>query len=928
MKTKKTALLFSLLIGILWSITGHARGLESRALGSRIIAANPKSVVSATFEVTNSTDRRLECFPRTLLPQGWKLITPPNQFRLERNHTTVVLLSFFIPGDARADTYEIANIFSSVQDPSISTHQTITLRVLPVTGLKVKLIEAPQTVISGQDYSASFLVVNESNQEQHVALRVSSSNNFPFTADARGLTLCAGCTHVVRVSVQTRDTVSSGQKHRIECTAFIAGKEETRASALSFVDIIPVRPGVTDRYFQVPAVLRLRQALDVDEKDTHAPFQAEVEGGGPLNEEGSRHIEFLFRGPDTLDTSAFGRRDAYYLRTWGDAYDLRLGDTWYSLSELTEQYLTARGADASVRYRGAQLRSYYAESRWTSPRVTEEAAAVGYAGDTGRFSINYLGKDREDFDERDTLLTVSTGLKPVEGMDIYLEGGSGRHLDETDNAYLAKLTYAGSRLYSRVEYIYAEPDFPGYYQDKKRLSLDLSLPVTASLQANASFDRDKDNLERNELRPIAGLDTRFQTGLNYLPSQGISYSATWLYRSFHDRMEPSRVDFITNSFRAGLIRSFSNLSFNLFGEAGRKKDRLADQEELIYEASSSLYLNLTKDQTYGAFFRYARGENEETGEDRNVTAGLNASLTVLTSTRIQCSGQVDSYLDSDIGNKYMLTASINHTFSNRSILSLLAARTFTTDHVNNSNETSLLLEYSYPFGLPAGRKNGGNSVSGVIRDAATGEAMANVLLRLDNMTAATDRDGRFIFPMVAPGVSYLNIDVSNLGFDRIPTCPNPLPVTIQEGRDVANEISITTKAVVTGRVVLYRAESGDARALYGLGQNPAGKDTEQPGLKEAAGIPNTLVELAGKSGNLRTLTDSRGNFFFREVRPGTWTVKIGTDTFPSYHGPEKNDFIMGIDPGETRDIPIKVLPRKRSIRIIEQGETIIQEKAN
>jgi hypothetical protein len=923
-KTKTTVLPCCILVFVFWGINGHARTLESRILGNQIVAAAPKSVITTVIELTNHTDRALECLSSPLLPQGWRIITPQHQFRLERGQTTMMLLSFYVPGDARPGTYEAMSIFSSVHDPTLSTHQRITVRVLPVSGLKVDHIEAPPFVIAGTEYTSSFLITNESNQEQRIALSISSSDGIPFTTDDTGFTLCPGCSRLVRVNVQTPPVGgAAGRKHRIECKAFIEGNEDVHAEAWSFVEIVPVRTRAADRYHGIPAVLHLRQVVERNDSGTDTPFQAELEGGGPLNEEGTRHIEFLFRGPDTLDTSSFGRRDTYYLRTWGNDYDLRLGDTCYSLSELTEQYLTARGADGFIRSGSTELRGYHARSRWNTPDITENAAIIGCTGKRARLAINLLSKERDDLDDPDRLLTVSTGLTPLHGLDILLEGGAGKHLGETDKGFLTRMTFSSNRAISRFEYIHAEPDFPGYYQDKERLSLDLFMPVTSTVHMNASFDRDKDNLERDDISPIAGLDTRIQTGLSYLYDAGTTYSATWLYRSFRDRTEPAALDFVANSLRVGLIRSFTRLSFNIFGEAGRQEDRLTDREETVYEASWSMYLRLTGSQTYGAFLRYARGQNAETGRDRNITAGLNGSYIITARTRIQGTAQMDEYFDSDIGSKYSFTASASHTLKRTGTLSLSAARSFTTGRWDDPAETSVMLEYSCPFSLPVGRKMGGTSLSGTVRDTLTGEALADVLLRLDTMTVATDRNGRFLFPQVTPGTAYLHIDASRIGLDRIPSCANPLSVLIGEGRDESLDILITRKASITGRIVLCGREGCSAPALPSSGP---GLVADQQYCREVPGIADTLVELTGEGATMRTLTDSRGQFLFTDVRPGTWTVNIGTDTLPPYHSPERNHFVIHIGPGEAQDIPVKVMPRKRSIMIIEQGETIIQEQ--
>lgn len=928
MNKAKTHLILCFFLFVSWGITGHARGLESRTLGNQLFESNPKNVLTTTFEITNTTDQRIECIPSIELPPGWKIITPPTQFGLDRNQTTVVLVSFYIPDDAVTDTYKIENIFSSMHDPSISTHQSITVRVLPVSGLKLRLIDAPQSVISGHSYRASFLVINESNQEQRIILHITSSNEFPFVADADEFALSPGGSHTINVDVQSKEITTAGSTHRVQCTAVIAGQEEIQAEAESLVEIIPVRAREIDQYNRVPTTIRLSQALELN-KQTNTPFQAEMQGQGTLDEEGHQSIEFLFRGPDTLDKSLFGTRDNYYLRTWDDTYDIALGDRQFSLSELTEQYLSARGADGLIAYKGLMLRSYYAKSRWITPQVTEEAAALGYSiTDNARFSMYCLNKDRDDIEKSDELVTTSAELKPLKGMDLLLEGGTGKHLDVSDNAYLVKFSWFGDRFSSLIKYIYAEPNFPGYYQDKELFSMDLSRSLSESLQVNAAIDREKDNLDQVELQQSAGLDTQFHTGMNYRYGTNTTYTATWQYRNYKDQMLIPSFDFTTNTFRTGVLSNFSNLSFNLFGEAGEKKDHLTSQTELIYQISTSIYLSLTKDQTYGGYLRYGQGENAETGKDRNITAGLTGSINLTHNTQIQSTAQVDSYPDAATGNKYTLTASLNHSFADKSTLSLQAAKTFSSDHENNDDETSVLLEYSYPFGLPVSKKRGTNTVSGVVRDALTGEPLANVLLRLDEMTAATNRDGRFMFSYINQGVSYLSIDASKVGFDRIPTCPNPLPIRTEPGQGKTIEISITRKAVLTGKVMLYKLGTGGTSAIYELDNVPAMKagGKPEPELKEASGLPNVLVELSNKNETLRVLTDAQGRFRFDEVRPGPWTLNVSTDTLPRYYGLDRNNFSIDFSPGQTQNLTIKAIPKKRSIQIIEQGDTIIQKR--
>jgi hypothetical protein len=87
-----------------------------------------------------------------------------------------------------------------------------------------------------------------------------------------------------------------------------------------------------------------------------------------------------------------------------------------------------------------------------------------------------------------------------------------------------------------------------------------------------------------------------------------------------------------------------------------------------------------------------------------------------------------------------------------------------------------------------------------------------------------------------------------------------------------------------------------------------------------------LVELTSASEIKRCVTDRKGRFRFEELRPGKWTVRMRRDNLPEYHYFEKDTFEFQLKPGEEKEILVKAVPKKRSIRIIEQGGILLEEK--
>ncbi len=906
----------------------HALGLESRVLGKQHFDALPKDLLSVTIEVENGSGQTLECVPMVELPRGWKPITQDHPFTLMPGASEVRLVSFFIPSSADAGAHDIQCIFASKADPSLATRQTIRVTVLPVAGLTVKLADAPRRVVAGEEYEAAFLVGNAGNREQRVRVVITSLNDLPAVADRTDFSLGPGASHQVRVTVRTRESDRGGFTHRVTCRAEVAGNEETHAMAQSFVEVIASRARPLEGFHRIPSALRLSQSLQADGETTMAT-QLELEGQGGIDEQDLHRVEFLFRGPDTLDKTVLGSRDNYSLRASSPAYDIVFGDAQYSLTPLTEQYFTACGAGGTAEYRGLTLKSYYARSRWDEPHRSQAGGAFGYSfSDTARVSVQGLNKDQDDMGDDQSLFTASVEATPIPWMELHVEGGSGKGLDETDRAFLGQIACSGAWGSARARYIHAAPDFPGYYQDRELISLALSGPITETLQASAALDQERGNLNKDELLQQAPLDLRAQTGLSFRPHRDTTYTLSLYHRMLKDLMVSPEYEYTEYTLRSGMMRSFQALSCNLFAEAGARKDLLNDRSDLIYQVSASAYLRSGQERTYGAHLRYAHGENSDTGTDRTITAGVSGTGILCGVTQVTCGAQVDAYPDSSLGNKYLLNASARHPAWREGTLLLRATQTLYDDHNSDQDETTLILEYEHRFGLPVARKSGMSTVSGVVKDDRTGAPLGGVLLRLDQETFATGPDGRFAFTSARPGSAYLSVDASRIGLDRIPVCDNPLGLDLEAGADHPLEIRVTTKAVLTGQVVLHRAAAAGSGVPYELEQAPGvpGLKAQEGELMEAEGLANVLVSMNGPGGTVRALTDARGRFRFTELRPGAWTLTVDPGALPAHHAPERAEMPLNLGPGEARDVTVRVLPQKRRIRVMEEGGTVIQSR--
>jgi len=156
-----------------------------------------------------------------------------------------------------------------------------------------------------------------------------------------------------------------------------------------------------------------------------------------------------------------------------------------------------------------------------------------------------------------------------------------------------------------------------------------------------------------------------------------------------------------------------------------------------------------------------------------------------------------------------------------------------------------------------------------------------------------------------------------------------LPVTVEVvgGETTSIEFGVIPAANVRGTVVVVPSNgNGDGNGANHNGNGTNGNGgfvVGEPGNNNArhepTGLANVLVELANGDEILRRATDQRGRFLFDALRPGQWRLRIYDHNLPPYHYLETPEQDLTLEPGQALDITVRVLPRVRQIRIIDEG---------
>lgn len=892
---------------------------ELDVTGPSLLEIQPKEIVTIALRVTNLTSQRREFTEAVDLPEGWKLIIPATSFSLREGESEVRLISFLVPLRTPSGKYTVAYTVKDIHNSLVSGQTRVEIIVLPVFGLRVITQEVPVYVVAGESYNVSFCVNNRGNVESEITLEVDSAKDFPVHLEEKKIHLEAGESKIIKVTVETNEKQTRPESHilKLKARAQDAAGREVEAIGVSSVEIIPRVSRVVDRYHRLPAVV----GIEWYRKGEDLGFRTGLMGSGSLDEEGTQKIDFFLRGPAALVEGLSDEPQEYRLSLTAEGTIIRLGDWSFALSPLTEQGLYARGAEVSSQREDFRMGVYYLE---THDKKTEEWAAhlTQPVRDSWKLRMNSMVKKApvESGFREDRILSLETEGWPKDNMAVELEYALGQRIDEKGEVYGEAWRGLLSGKVLGIDYslymLYAAPDYPGASQDIHSRSLALGIPVGSKLRLWGEYTTKRENLSLNCALLEAPWQRRMEGGLVYRFEGGSALSLSYTDFAKQDRLFPSSFDYGEELVRLGLRHNFSlssslrKASLQGYYEWGAKHDNLIPKTQTVNNAGVSMAYRCGDSQyeayCYTGFDRFTGPET-----DPKTTAGLDAWYRLSSNTSFNL-GIQRSWPEEGNPRDY-LSLGLRYRPPGGGVFEA-KVRSSWQDGVPEKDSPEFMVNYSIPFSIPISRKKNIGLLKGRIYDAESPNAagIKDVIIRIDSLTAVTDEEGRFVFPALNPGKYYLDIDRKSIGENRIPILQTPIEITIEGGKEKELNVGVIRSASVVGRLVRFGPQEEGLLREKGAA------------LVEREGLTNVVVQIQSNSESRKCVTGSGGDFIFEQLRPGKWTLKINDEDVPAYHYLEENNLPLDLKPGETRKVFIRVLPRERPIRVIEEKEIILE----
>jgi len=859
---------------------------------------SPGKILTAAFRITNSAEIEQRYQAQISLPAGWRSLTTEAPFSVSGGGTEIRLVTFSVPREAPSGEYEVRyRVFdTTLTYAAVEAVAQVTIR--PVRGLSLRIINAPRFVTAGSSYKVVYLLSNTGNVEGLVGLETWNANGLPVAIDTALLRVTPGSVDTVTISVRTDPGQIRTFKQMAHLRATMLEDSTVVASLPSGVDVIPVAREDESMYHWYPGHAMVRMAGT----DGVGGAQAEFSGMGSLDEYGEHRLAFFARGPDVQQYSMLGRRDEYYLMTSTDQYQAVLGDRNYVLSPLTEYGRYAFGGGGSVNVGSFSIGGFYNTTRFASPRTRERAGFVHYHVDpSALFSLSYLGK--EQFGKTD-IISLRTQVKPFTNSEVDLEYATGFTGGEPD--YASSIRFSGREpwIYYDIRFIHADPGYRGYYRNVDYMSGNVILYPWRELRLEALVREEERNINKDPSLYSAPKTRYRRFGLgwgNYI---------TVLYKtdSFEDLMPGALYSRRERTIQIRSSLALQHLNYLAHVEIGTNEERPLGRRTPFRRYA--LFGNVMPSHWhgYGLSFEYHQDENLLTGKPvERLTVGLTARVTLWGNTRMFAGAQSSQTVRGPKQTYSFLDFGIEHRLQFGHLITFQGRRSHYTPSYNGS-DLAYVLQYVIPFSVPLGRTSTSGTLSGRVVDTETGLGVADVLLYAGSAVALSDETGEFMFPSIPPGIHGFQVDVASLGVGRVLASRPPERVAIHGAEEARLDIRTVKGASVSGAIVEYDF------------QTSPGIDGTDTSIVARGGLAGFLLELSDGSDRHRRFTGAHGRFDFSGIVPGRWTLRVVSGDVPADHSLERDFFVLDIRSGSREEVLFRILPRKRTIILLEQSD--------
>lgn len=860
----------------------------------------PKTVIPGQFEtfileLSNDYDFDLNFKITVDKPRSWRFLSPVEEVHLAPGETRNIIFLLDIDRACEIGQKTIRFEFFD-EEHDVRIVESVVTSVENIHQLEARAIRHPKHLMSGQNFEVEFIVRNLGNCYEDV--KVSSESGITNISE---ILMPPNSTYHVKITQRAPEVDYVGYVGTNIVLETDSATQPLR-ERLS-LKIFPKVTKRTDPFQRFPIDVSLIYFGAQTTRPYEGGFQYEVEGEGHLDQNGYHHLYIKARGPNRFSIARVGNYDQYTAvytlqRNRFPITRVLLGDFAYNLTPLTEMYRWARGAGFSQEYKKFEIGAFYNQPRFI-PEIRDQFAGWGKFKIQPNFSLQLSAMNRmyknglnaQVASLRTEIKFNNQEIKAEYGMGgVGGETGTGGNLEFTGGIKKLGLSYS-------TQNIYASQYFPGYFTNSLFSNSNIRYR-NGKLMLNAGYSYNDANPSQDTNLSAAPYSTTSTIGATYFLRKGLRLNAALINRSKEDRFPIKRFSYRENAVR--YIMTYSDRLWNvrLDGEFAQTQNLLAssDNYSTTYNLRGRVDRNLTRGWAIGGFTQYLYTNRYTESRQQYLLYGVNATIRPMKDVSIIASLRNNYLIEEYTNDRSLLDIQFRARRKNHQLL--IGVSHALIRNTVDRKDFFLNARYTVRLNTPLRKKEGFYSLTGTIKAKNPRDAQG-IVVRVAGQSVMTDDYGRFEFNDLPVGIHYLHIDMGTLDIGLTTSVETPLEVEIMPKERNYLSIDILRSGTIKGKIAFTM---------------PA-RETASGDL----GYPLRVVKATMGDRELLTYTDDQGNYSFKQVLPGEWSVRVveNSPTDKVWIVTENNQRVT-IGPAEIEKVDFEIKMRERKIQFKSQ----------
>jgi hypothetical protein len=854
------------------------------------IKVGEKKVVFYNLIGTNEHHKNVSV--KINLPEGFKLLTGSSEISfLQVGDLRKLFFTTQVEPNTPFGSYPIS---IEVRKDSISLFTyTLVFTVLKNPKIEIIAIEKPDKLSQKGQEEAKFLVKNAGNTSENIELTSRSGKVMGNTS----IFLRPGESTTIRT---TQAILFSNQDLRqIPFDLFCKIKDvEKTFSCMFSVPMMSFSSNKSDTYQRFPIQASLLYNYFKNDGRTVGAFQFDIKGKGYIDSKDKHLLEFIARGPNTLNTPRFGTTDQYYLGYQTGGFKLDLGDNVFSFSQIVENGRFARGVQVKQRIKAIQLDLFYLEPRLMKSIKKEYGASfTRFLNPTSFVSLLYLNKSHVE--KRQALQTEFLSLQSEFKIKRFnakteLSASKTNKTYGYGGFYNSSFDYAKFRVYTNL--LFTSKTYFGYYNN----SLQVNNNAYYKLNQKTSVGYAKTISQINpSLDSVFFRVSPFVNNNNFSLDQIINknnrFRLNFVSGSREDKMEIKTYHYNERFLRATLEHKHKKFNFRVDGDFGQSQNLLLAQESQKYSDSYRYrgYVSYTSKRNFSAsvFSEFLKTNRYEanTSNSKYLYYGLNTRCKIRNTLALNLNVRNNFRPEELYDNQSFVDAAMVLTIKNHEF-SLIGNYGYIP---TPKPEKTLFatVKYTVALNTPIRKKKGLGHVSGKLQGVKTD----GVILNLNGKQVMTDKQGNFRFNDLQPGKYYIGASKSTLGYGNIIDQNMTFLVEVLPNQDNKIELDVIPTGKVNGMIHTVNKEN----------------------LKHE----NILIEIYKDKFSALVVTDKFGQFQFSELKEGDYQIRILSDNIKKQYLIKNSELSVHVAVGQETMFTFNVEEKKK--KVVFQKERII-----